>query len=206
MTADVRKTMLFVENTLVEGGKPAPRPLRMVAAVAVLPNPWVGRGFVEDLQPDILRLAPVLGDLLVPACIDAAGGAAAIEAYGKAAVVGTMGEVEHASALIHTLHFGNILRSAAQGTSFLPFTNVRAGAGFPLSIPMKHKVEERQGSRSHFLSMTVSIADAPAPDEIVVAIAVATGGRPHHRIGDRYGDMAAMGVDQASRPLASQEV
>lgn len=111
-------------------------------------------------------------------------------------MVGVNGEVEHASALIHTLRFGNLLREAAEGTSFLPFTNKRGGPGCAITIPMKHKVKEKEGTRSHFLTLEFTIPDAPGPDEIVVAIAVATGGRPHHRIGDRYEDMKEMGVDQ----------
>lgn len=201
MSNDIRKVLTFIEDTIVEGGRAAPTPLRMVATAAVLRNPWVGNGFVEDLEPEILRLAPILGDLLVPAAIEAAGGRDAIVAYGKGAVVGVHGEVEHASALIHTLRFGNVLRTAAGGTSFLPFTNVRAGAGFPLSIPLKNKVKEQEGSRAHFLTMTINVADAPAHDELLVAIAVATGGRPHHRIGDRYRDMELLGVDQAGNAL-----
>lgn len=201
----VRKVVTTIEDTLIEGGREAPTRLRMVAAAAVIANPWVGNGFVEDLRPAILALAPVLGELLVPSTIAAAGGADAVVAYGKAAVVGVNGEIEHASALIHTLRFGNVLRVAAGGSSFLPFTNLRGGPGFPLSIPMKNKVKEQEGSRAHFLTTTISIIDAPAPDEIVVAIAVATGGRPHHRIGDRYQDMDELGTDQTGSQLRGAE-
>lgn len=197
----VRKVLSYIEDTLIEGGKQAPRPLRMVATAAVLKSPWAGQGFVEDLRPAILELAPVLAELLVPRLIEAAGGRDAIEAYGKAAVVGVNGEIEHASALIHQLRFGNELRQAAGGTSFLSFTNKRGGAGCAIAVPMTHKTEEKRGSRSHFLTLEFTIPDAPAPDEIVVAIAAATGGRPHHRIGDRYQDMAEMGVDHKGGKL-----
>lgn len=198
----VRKLVTFVEDTLVEGGRAAPRPLRLAAAAAVLRNPWAGQGFVEDLRPAILEIAPALGDLLVPRLLEAAGGAAAIEAYGKAAVVGTAGEVEHASAMIHTLRFGNKLRMAAEGSSFLSFTNKRGGPNCAVAVPMTHKVQEKRGARSHFLTYEFSVADAPGPDELLVAIGAATGGRPHPRIGDRYQDMEEMGVDQAGRPAA----
>lgn len=198
----VRKIVTYVEETLIEGGRAAPRPLRMAAAAAVVESPWAGRGFVEDLRPGILETAPVLGDLLVPRLMEAVGGTDAVEAYGKAAVVGVNGEVEHASALIHTLRFGNALREAAGGTSFLPFTNKRGGPDCAITIPMKHKVKEKEGTRSHFITIEFSIPDAPGPDEIVVAIAAATGGRPHHRIGDRYEDMKELGVDQAGRRLS----
>ncbi|MGF7160943.1 hypothetical protein FHS85_002574 [Rhodoligotrophos appendicifer] len=197
----VRKVVTYVEDTLIEGGKAAPRPLRMVATAAVMTSPWAGKGFVEDLRPAILEWAPVLADLLVPRLIEAAGGKDAIEAYGKAAVVGVNGEVEHASALIHTLRFGNELRQAAGGTSFLSFTNKRGGPGCSIAVPMTAKAQENHGSRAHFLTLEFTIPDAPGPDEILVAIAVATGGRPHHRIGDRFQDMAEMGVDQKGDKL-----
>ena len=201
MTDAVRKIVFAVEDTLVEGGRRADPPLRIVTGAAVVRNPWAGQGFVEDLRPAILALAPQLGALLVPRTIELAGGVEAVVAYGKAAVVGTNGEIEHASALIHTLRFGNMLRDAAQGTSFLPFTNTRGGPGFLLNVPLKNKTQAQEGSRAHFLTGTLSIPDAPGPDEILVGIGVATGGRPHHRIGDRYQDMAEMGTDQTGAAL-----
>jgi hypothetical protein len=198
---EIRKVISYIEDTLIEGGKQAPRPLRMVATAAVLKSPWAGQGFVEDLRPAVLELVPALVDVLVPRLIEAAGGQDAIEAYGKAAVVGVHGEVEHAAALIHQLRFGNELRQAAGGTSFLSFTNTRGGVGCAIVVPMTHKTEEKRGSRAHFLTLEFNIPDAPAPDEIVVAIAAATGGRPHHRIGDRYQDMKEMGVDHKGGKL-----
>ena len=192
MNSLIRKTVFITENVLIEGQKSVPKPFVIVSAAVVLTNPWAGQGFVEDLQPVVLALAPVLAAALVPMAIEQIGGPDHIEAYGKAAVVGTNGEVEHASALIHTLRFGNVLRDAAQGTSFLPFTNKRGGPGCLIAVPMKHKVKESEGARSHFLTAEFSIPDAPGPDEIVVAISLATGGRPHHRIGDRYQDMKEM--------------
>lgn len=197
----IRKVVDFVEDTLVEGGKAAPVPVRMAACAAVIRNPWSGPSFTEDLTPEILVHAKVLADVLVPRLIALMGGSEGIEACGKAAVVGTSGEVEHAAGLIHTLHFGNAYRTAAGGDSFLPFTNKRAGAGTAITIPMTQKDEKKKGARSHFLTVEFHIPDAPATDEIVVAIGAASGGRPHHRIGDRFQDMKAMGVDQAGRPL-----
>jgi hypothetical protein len=199
MNSLIRKIVVTSEDTLIEGGRPVETPYRTVIAVGVLKNPWAGRGFVEDLMPEIMRVAPPLGDLLVPHLIHAIGDAKIIEAYGKAAVVGVNGEVEHAAALIHTLRFGNKLREAVSGSSFLPFTNKRAGAGCSIDLPLKHITSD--GKRSHFLTATVSIADAPGPDEIAVAIGAATSGRPHQRIGDRYQDMKIMGVDQTGAPL-----
>ncbi len=112
MPAEIRKTLLHVENTLIEGGKAAETPLTLIAAMAVIKNPWAGRGFVDDLSPDIRACGPQLGALLTDIILDAAGGGDRVEGYGKSAIVGLNGEVEHASALIHTLHFGNHYRNA----------------------------------------------------------------------------------------------
>jgi hypothetical protein len=195
----LRKIVVTTEDTLIEGGRTVPAPYRTTVAAAILTNPWAGRGFVEDLSPEIMRIAPPLGDMLVPYLMRAIGGAELVEAYGKAAVVGLNGEVEHASALIHTLRFGNKLREAVSGKSYLPFTNKRAVAGCSIDVPLKHI--NLDGKRSHFLTASISIADAPGPDEIVVAIGAAISGRPHQRIGDRYEDMKAMGVDQTGSTL-----
>lgn len=197
----IRKVVDYIEDTLVEGGRPAPATLRMAATAAVIRNPWAGIAFAEDLQPQILAHAKALADVIVPRLVTLMGGAAAIEAFGKCAVTGTQGEIEHAAGLIHTLHFGNAFRIATGGDSFLSFTNKRAGPGTALTIPMTHKDSEKKGARSHFLTMEFIIPDAPGPDEIVVALGAASGGRPHHRIGDRVNDMKMMGVDQAGRPL-----
>lgn len=195
MDVGIRKVVTYVEETLIEGGKVAPVPLKMFAAAAVLKNPWAGRGFVDDLKPEIHAIAPVLGELLTAEILRIAGSGEVIEGYGKAAVVGTDGEVEHASALIHTLRFGNYYRKAVGAKSYLSFTNVRGGPNCPIMIPMMHKDDE--GMRSHYLTIQFSINDAPAPDEIVVALGASIGGRPHHRIGDRYQDIKELGSNEA---------
>ena len=191
MSIQIRKIVEYHEETLIEGDKAAPQPLKMFAAAAVLRNPWAGRGFVDDLRPEIQAVAPRLGELLTARILAFAGSGEAVEGYGKAAVVGTGGEIEHASALIHTLRFGNHYRRAVGAKSYLSFTNVRGGPGCAISIPMMHKADE--GMRSHYLTLQFSINDAPAPDEIVVALAASIGGRPHHRIGDRYQDLKELG-------------
>lgn len=191
----IRKIVTYCEETLIEGQKQAATPLRMFGAAAVLRNPWAGRGFVEDLKPEIMAIAPVLGKLLTDTILGMTGSGAVIEAYGKAALVGTSGEVEHASALIHTLHFGNFYRKAVGAKSYLSFTNVRGGPNCSIAIPMIHKDDE--GMRSHYLTLQFAINDAPAPDEIVVALGASIGGRPHHRIGDRYKDLEALGSNEA---------
>ena len=192
MALDLRKVVTHTEEGQSEGGRAADPPLRLLGIAAVLTNPWAGQGFVEDRRPTILEVAPRLGEVLVPRLVELAGGADAGEGYGKAAMGGTSGEVEHGSALIHTLRFGNVFREAVGGTAYLSFTNTRGGPGATLSIPMMHKVAP--GWRSHYLTLEITVADAPAPDEIVVAIGASVGGRPHHRIGNRYSDMEEMGL------------
>lgn len=197
MGLQVRKIISYVEKTCIEGGKPAERPLIMIVAAAVIRNPWAGLPFQEDLRPRILENAPPLGELLVAEILRQAGSADQIEAYGKAAVVGTSGEVEHASALIHTLRFGNAYRNAVGGTSYLAFTNTRGGPGCVISVPLMHKEDE--GLRSHYLTVQTNINDAPAPDEIVIALGAATSGRPHHRIGNRYSDLQELAQEAQSK-------
>ena len=113
-------------------------------------NPWAGKGFVEDIKPEILEFAPKLGDILVPELIKEIGSGDKIQAYGKAAIVGLNGEIEHASAFIHTLRFGNKFRDAVGGTAYLSFTNTRGPAGSKISIPMMHKKDP--GLRPFYLT------------------------------------------------------
>ena len=164
-----------------------------MVVVVVIINFWVGRGFVDDLNPEIREAGPILGQMLTDAILEMSGGGEIVEAYGKAAVVGTDGEVEHASALIHTLHFGNIYRNAVGAQSYLSFTNTRGPANAAIMIPLMHKHDA--GKRSHYLTIQFAISDAPAHNEIVVALGASIGGRPHHRIGDRYKDLEELGHD-----------
>lgn len=193
MPALIRKTLLHVEHTLIEGGKAAETPLTLIAAMAVIANPWAGRGFVEDLSPEIRDCAPGLGELLTEMILEATGGGDKVEGYGKSGIVGLNGEVEHASALIHTLHFGNHYRNAVGAKSYLSFCNTRGPANAPLMIPLMDKHDG--GRRSHYLTIQTSVADAPAADEILIALGASIGGRPHHRIGDRYQDLKDLGHD-----------
>ena len=196
MAAEIRKTLVSIETTLVEGGRAAPVPLKLIAAAAVVKNPWAGQGFVENLKPAIHDVAPELGALLTGMILDAAGGAENVEGYGKAAVVGLAGELEHANALIHTLRFGNHYRQALGAKTYLAFTSVRGPANCAVMIPLMDKHDE--GRRSHYQTIHFSIPDAPAADEIVIALGASTGGRPHHRIGDRYQDLKDLGHDVAN--------
>jgi len=189
MDYGLRKISTFVEETFIEGGKAADKPVRFVVVAAVLHNPWAGKGFVKNLRPEILRVAPELGRELTKRLV-AVMPAEQVEAYGKAAAVGTNGEIEHASALIHTLRFGNMFRDAVKGTAYLSFTNTRNAPGALLSLPMIHKTET--GKRSHFLTAQFLIPDAPAADEVLVAIGAADNSRAHPRLADRFQDMEEM--------------
>ena len=190
---ELRKVVTFDEDIYIEGGRASDPPLRMIGVAAVVKNPWFGQGFIEDLSPEIKRMAPYLGQLITDKLIFLAGSGDAIEAYGKACIAGTSCEVEHASALIHTLQFGNFYREAVGAKSYLGFTNTRGPANTQIQIPLMDKHDT--GRRSHYLTVQFSVYDAPAVDELVVALGAATRGRPHHRIGDRYSDLAAMGRD-----------
>ena len=197
MPAEIRKTLLHVEKTFIEGGKAAVIPLTLIAAIAVVKNPWLAKDgndvFVEDLKPGIHDVAPGLGKMLSDMVINEAGSGKVIEGYGKSAIVGLRGEIEHASALIHTLRFGNFYREAVGAKSYLSFCNTRAGANAPILIPLMDKNDA--GRRSHYLTIQLAIPDAPADDEIVIALGASIGGRPHHRIGDRYQDLKDLGHD-----------
>ena len=113
-------------------------------------------------------------------------------AYGKASMTGMRGSIQHASALIHTLHFGNKFRDAVGGTSYLSFTNVRGLAASKISIPMMHKTDP--GLRQFYLTHEFTIHDAPGPAELVIAIGASTTPQAHHRIGNRYEDEKEMGL------------
>ncbi len=193
MLSELRKVVTFDEDIYREGEKKAQPPLRVIGVAAVVANPWAGQGYVKDLSPDINRMAPKLGKLLTERLIALAGSGEAIEAYGKACIAGANCEWEHASALIHTLQYGNFYREAVGAKSYLGFTNTRGPANSQIQIPLMDKHDT--GRRSHYLTVQFSIYDAPAENELVVALGAATGGRPHHRIGDRYSDLSAIGRD-----------
>ena len=191
MLKELRKIVTFDEDIYSEGGKEADPILRIIGVAAVLSNPWKGQRFVKDLQPEIKRIAPVMGKALTDRLISMVGSGEKIEAYGKAALAGTSCEIEHASAIIHTLQFGNFYREAVGAKSYLGFTNTRGPANTQIQIPLMDKHDT--GRRSHYLTVQFSIYDAPDVDEIVCALGAATSGRPHHRIGDRYSDLKALG-------------
>jgi len=193
MLPELRKIVVSDEIIYREGGKAAKTPLRLIGVAAVLKNPWANQGFVENLTPEVNRISPIIGKLLSDKLIELAGNGTLIEAYGKAAIAGTSCEIEHASALIHTLRFGNYYREAVEAKSYLGFTNTRGPANTQINIPLMDKHDT--GRRSHYHTVQFSISDAPACNELIAALGAATGGRPHHRIGDRYSDLESLGRD-----------
>ena len=173
-----RKILLFQETTFSEASKAASQPIVRVAAAAVLPNPFAGR-FVEDLS-ELFEAGGVYGEELATKLMPLLNGS--VVSYGKAAVVGTDGEFEHGGALLHP-KLGKPMRASIGGGKAVIPSNVKVGAaGCAIDIPLGHKDEP--WSFDHFDTMTVSVPDAPRPNEVVMFIAFADGGRIHPRCGD----------------------
>lgn len=182
----VRKVVVQTEEVYQENGVAPEHPAVRVAAYAVLDNPWVGTSARHDLSEHVERIAPRLAKELTDRLLDTVGGASMVEAFGKAAIVGTRGEVEHGGALIHTPYFGNLMREFLDGQSIICFADARGDAGQSLVVPMWHKTHA--ATRSHYQSITVTTSDAPRPGELIIVAAASTGPRPHPRIGDRRSD------------------
>ena len=191
MAVEIRRTLLNIQTTLHEEDRAVAEPTKLVAAMAIIKNPWAGQGYVEDLRPATRETGPVIGRLLTDMILDVTGDK--LEGYGKASLVGMGGSLEHAQALTHTLYFGNQYREAVDAKSYLVFANTRGGAGTSLVIPLMDK--DDGGRRSHYQTIHLSIPDAPAEDEMVIALGASVGGHPHHRIGNRYEDLKEMGHD-----------
>lgn len=174
----IRRVYTFVEETRIEGGRELERALIRSAAAAVIQNPLAGR-FADDLS-ELIDLGETLGDLLAPLAVRGLGGEAA-ENYGKAAIVGIAGEREHAAALLHPKLGAPLRRAVNGGAALIPSAKKLGGPGTAIDVPLHYK--DAMKVRSHFDAMEVRIPDAPADDEIVVIIAVASAGRPHPRVG-----------------------
>ena len=185
--ARIRKIVTVVEETRREAGRDIVPPTRRAAAVAVIENPFAGR-YQEDLEK-LMVIGEELGDLLGRKCVAALGIAPAqAESYGKAAMVGENGELEHAAAILHP-RLGKPLRAAVEkGAALVPSSKKMGGMGQPLDIPLGHK--DAAYVRSHFDGMEVHINDAPRANEIMVAIAVTDSGRPLPRVGGLTADEA----------------
>jgi hypothetical protein len=175
----IRKTLISIEEIFHEGGPAGPHPLKRGIALAVIRNPFAGRyveeiqGFMEDLKPLGLRMATDL--------IKALGGnPTAIEGYGKGAIVGAGGEIEH-GALWH-VPGGYAMRETLGGAkAIVPSTKKVGGPGTRLDVPVTHI--NASYVRSHFDAVEVGLADAPRADEMVLALVMTTGPRIHARVG-----------------------
>src|SRR3990167_8155688 len=174
---DIRKLVTIVEEILTDGGRPARRPVRKAAAVAVIENPFAGR-FVEDLAP-LIDAGEELGRLLAKKATDALGVPA--ESYGKAAIVGEAGEYEHAAALLHPKLGAPLRVAVGGGKAIIPSAKKLGGPGTAIDVPLHFK--DAAFVRTHYDGMEVRVHDAPRAHEIVLALAVATGGRPPPRVG-----------------------
>ncbi|WP_340119412.1 amino acid synthesis family protein [Pelagibius sp. 7325] len=180
MTVKIRKIVTVVEETMQEAGREIAPPTRRAAALAVIANPFADR-YEADLEV-LMQIGEELGGLLGEKAVAALGVAPSkIESYGKAAIVGEGGELEHAAALLHP-RMGKPLRQAVEkGAALVPSSKKMGGIGSAIDVPLGHK--DAAYVRSHFDGMEVRVPDAPRRGEIVVAIAVTDSGRPLPRVG-----------------------
>jgi hypothetical protein len=174
----IKRILTFVDELRSEAGRPTEPPLRKAAAVAVVHNPFAGR-YVEDLSP-LVQASEAIGREI---CATAVGLLAPFKpvSYGKAAIIGLAGEQEHGVAMLTTV-FGNIMRDAAGGgKAWISSLTKRAAPGSSIDIPLAHK--DALYVRSHYDGMTITLHDAPLPDEIAVIAVYASRGRANHRVG-----------------------
>ncbi len=174
----IRKIVTVVEEIRFDGEKALVRPLKKAACAVVFKNPFAGT-FEQDLT-SLIDFSETVGKEISERAVKALEGSA-VESYGKAAIVGEKGELEHAAALMHT-KLGTPLRNACGGgKAIIPSAKKLGKMGDSIDIPLHYK--DAAFVRSHFDAMTISIPDAPKTDEIVLAVAVTDGGRPHPRVG-----------------------
>ena len=183
---EIRKIVTVVEEIYEEGEKKLDKPIHKVAALAVIKNPYAGK-YQEDLNA-LIDYSEELGKIISDKAVEALGKGVEVHSYGKAAIVGEKGELELAAALLHP-KLGTPLRAATGGgKAIIPSVKKLGSLGDSLDIP--HHYKDAAFVRSHFDGMTVSISDAPKSDEIVIAVAVTDGGRPHPRVGGLKKDEA----------------
>jgi Amino acid synthesis len=176
----LRRSYAITEERHEEVGRAAVRPLRRVAAIAVVENPYAGH-YVDDLKP-MIEASVALGRTMAEIALTAFG-QHEIQSYGKGGIVGTAGEQEHANALL-TSAFANPIRDAiGGGDAWISSFTKKGGPGTLIDIPMNHK--DDIWVRSHYDGMSVVVPDAPMPDEIAVIFCIASGGRLNARVGGR---------------------
>jgi hypothetical protein len=180
MPADIRKLIVQVDETRIEMGKPIVPPTRRALAIAVIANPFAGR-YVENLD-ELIAIGEELGGLLGQKAVAALGIAPGdAESYGKAAIVGEAGELEHAAAILHPKLGAPLRKAVGKGAALVPSAKKRGGLGAAIDVPLGHK--DAAFVRSHFDAIEARVSDAPRAGEIVVAVAVTDSGRPLPRIG-----------------------
>lgn len=180
MSAEIRKLVVQVDETRLEMGRPVTPPVRRALAMAVITNPFAGR-FEENLDA-LIAIGEELGGLLGDKCVAALGIAPAeAEGYGKAAIVGEAGELEHAAAILHPKLGAPLRRAVEKGAALVPSAKKVGGMGCAIDVPLGHK--DAAFVRSHFDAIEARVPDAPRAGEIVVAVAVTAGGRPLPRVG-----------------------
>ena len=176
----IRKLLTIVEETHEEAGRIIAPPTRKAAAVAVIANPFAGR-YVEDVG-ELIGVGEALGGMLAERAVAALGIApGAAERYGKAAIVGEDGELEHAAAILHPKLGAPMRKAVEKGAALIPSAKKRGGPGAAIDVPLGHK--DAAFVRSHFDAMELRVPDAPRRDEIVVVVVVTDSGRPLPRIG-----------------------
>ena len=180
MTARIRKIAVNIEETHQEMGKSISPATRKAVAVAVIENPFAGT-YVEDLS-DLMDIGAELGALLGRKCIEALGiSPSEAESYGKSAMVGENGELEHAAAILHPKLGAPLRKEVEKGAALVPSSKKMGGPGQVLDVPLGHK--DAAYVRSHFDGIEVRLNDAPRDNEIMVAVAVTDSGRPLPRVG-----------------------
>ena len=188
MPARIRKLVVQVDETRIESGRPIDPPTRKALAMAVIENPYAG-GYAENLD-ELIAIGEELGGLLGQKCVQALGIApGAAHSYGKAAIVGEAGELEHAAAILHPKLGAPLRRAVEKGAALVPSSKKRGGLGTAIDVPLGHK--DAAFVRSHFDAMEARIGDAPRPNEILVAVVVTDSGRPLSRVGERPGRRVA---------------
>ncbi|MCC8392966.1 amino acid synthesis family protein [Paraburkholderia sp. MMS20-SJTR3] len=180
MAIRLRKLVVQVDETRIEMGQPIEPPARRAVAIAVIENPYAGR--YEAKLDALIEAGEELGALLGKRCVEALGIAPGnAQSYGKAAIVGEAGELEHAAAILHP-KLGAPLRAAVEkGAALVPSAKKMGTLGTAIDVPLGHK--DAAFVRSHFDAIEARVADAPRANEIVVAVAVTASGRPLPRIG-----------------------
>ena len=177
-TITIKRVLTFLDETRLADGRDVVPPLRKAAAVAIVDNPFAGR-FVQDLSP-LTRASEAIGREICAIAVRLLAPDQAVS-YGKAAVVGSNGEQEHGNAMLTTV-FGNVMRDAAGGgKAWISSMTKRAAPGAVIDIPLAHK--DALYVRSHYDGMTLTLPDAPQPNEIAIIAVYATRGRPNHRVG-----------------------